>query len=123
MLGASVWAKPAKFGASVALTAATLALLLRHISVPARGRRVAVGLVAWLTGLELVIIAAQSVRGVASHFNSRHAVDTAMFGIMGVGITVVGDRDRYLGYRASASASPSPGQRARARAGGSGSGS
>jgi ABA DEFICIENT 4-like len=100
VLGASVWAKPAKFAASVALTAATLALLLRHLSAPARGRRIAVGLVAWLTGLELVIITLQSIRGVPSHFNAATPFDAAMFGLMGAGIVVVTVGIGYLGYRA-----------------------
>ncbi len=101
VLGASVWAKPAKFGASVALTAVTLALLLRQITVPARGRRWAVGLISWLTGLELVIITLQSLRGVPSHFNAATPLDVALFAIMGIGIAVVTLAIGYIGYRAS----------------------
>jgi hypothetical protein len=100
LLGASVWAKPAKFGASVALTAVTLALLLRQLDVPARGRRWAVGLVSWLVGLELVIITLQSVRGVPSHFNAATSFDAALFAIMGVAIAVVTIAIGYLAYRA-----------------------
>jgi hypothetical protein len=100
ILGASVWAKPAKFGASVALTAFTLALLLRHIALPPRGRRWAVALVSWLTGLELVLIALQAVRGVPSHFNAAKPFDVAVFTAMGIGITFVTVAIGYLGYRA-----------------------
>jgi hypothetical protein len=100
VLGASVWAKPAKFGASVALTAFTLALLLRHLEVPARGRRWAVGLVTWLIALELAIITVQAARGVPSHFNAATPVDVALFAIMGIGIAVVTLAIGYLGVRA-----------------------
>jgi len=100
VLGASVWAKPAKFGASVALTGLTLALLLRHIDVPARGRRVAVALITWLTGLELVLITLQSIRGVPSHFNAATPFDVVVFAAMGIGIAIVTAAIGYLGYRA-----------------------
>jgi hypothetical protein len=100
VLGASVWAKPAKFGASVALTGFTLALLLRHLDVPARGRRVAVALISWMTGLELVLIAMQSIRGVPSHFNAATPFDIVVFAAMGIGITIVTVAIGYLGYRA-----------------------
>jgi hypothetical protein len=100
VLGASVWAKPAKFGASVALTALTLALLLRHLDVPARGRRRAVALISWLTGLELLLITLQSIRGVPSHFNAATLFDGAVFTAMGIGIAIVTLSIGYLAYRA-----------------------
>jgi hypothetical protein len=100
VLGASVWAKPAKFAGSVALTALTLALLLGHIDVPSRARRWAVGLISWLTGLELVLITLQSIRGVPSHFNNATPFDVAVFAAMGIGIAIVTIAIGYLGYRA-----------------------
>jgi hypothetical protein len=100
VLGASTWAKPAKFGASVALTAATLALLLRHLDLPGRARRWAVGLIVWFIALELVIITLQSIRGVPSHFNAATPLDGVLFGLMGAGIAVVMAAIGYLGTRA-----------------------
>lgn len=100
VLGASVWAKPAKFGASVALTGLTLGLLLRHIDMPARARRWALGLISSLIGLELALITLQSVRGVPSHFNAATPFDVAVFATMGAGIAIVTLAIGYLGYHA-----------------------
>ena len=100
VVGASTWLKPAKFGISVAITAGTLAVLLRWLHPLTRGMRRAVAIAAGLLAFELVIIAAQAARGVASHFNSTTPLDTALFGIMGAAITVVWVAMAYLGWRA-----------------------
>ncbi|HET6281910.1 MAG TPA: ABA4-like family protein [Polyangia bacterium] len=86
--GASLWLKPAKFAASIALSAATLALLLRHIHMPARGGRRAVALIVFFATLELVIITIQAARGVASHFNVASTLNTVLFSAMGIGIVI-----------------------------------
>lgn len=100
LLGASVWLKPAKFAASVVLTAATLAVLLIPLQPLTRGMRRAVALISWLTTLELVAITVQSARGVASHFNNATPFDTALFSGMGAAIIVVWGAMGYLGWRA-----------------------
>src|SRR6187551_3041330 len=56
LMGASVWLKPAKFAASIATTAATAALLLRHLRLPAAGGRRAVAVIVVMAALEQVII-------------------------------------------------------------------
>jgi hypothetical protein len=89
LMGASVWLKPVKFAASIAMTAATLALLLRHVHLPATGGRRAVVTIALMGALEQVIITLQAARGVPSHFNATSAVNGALFTIMGIGITVM----------------------------------
>jgi len=89
LAGASVWLKPFKFGVSIAIASFTVALLLPTISLPDQARRRIVAIFAWLTGLELVIITAQAARGVPSHFNNATWLDRALFGVMGVAITVV----------------------------------
>ena len=89
LLGAApLWLKPAKFAASIALSAATLALLLRHIQLPARGGRRAVALIVVFATLELVIITIQAARGVASHFNVASTLNTFLFSAMGIGIVI-----------------------------------
>jgi len=89
LAGASVWLKPFKFGVSIAIASFTVALLLPAITVPVRARGRIVAIFAWLTGLELVIIAGQAARGVPSHFNNATWLDRGLFSVMGVAITVV----------------------------------
>lgn len=87
--GASLWLKPTKFGISIAIASFTLAYLLRAISVPATSRRRLAATIAWLTGLELVIIIAQAARGVGSHFNMATLLDAVLFQVMGAAIAIV----------------------------------
>jgi hypothetical protein len=100
VLGASTWLKPAKFAISVAITSATLAVLLRWLQPLTRGVRRAVGATTGLLVLELVIITAQAARGVPSHFNATSPLDTALFGVMGAAITVVWLALAYITWRA-----------------------
>lgn len=87
VLGASTWAKTAKFTVSVALYAGTLLWVLGQI----RQRPRLVSFISNATGaillLEISIIVLQAARGVPSHFNASSALDGALFSIMGVGIT------------------------------------
>ena len=95
--GVNAWVKPAKFAASVALTSFTLALLLRHVRLPARGGRRAVAAIVGLTALELVIITLQAARGVPSHFNFATRLDAVLFQMMAVGIVGVMVAVGYIG--------------------------
>jgi hypothetical protein len=88
VLGASTWLKPAKFAASVAIAAFTLAWMLRQMDSQARGLRRAVVVIASMAALELAIITIQAARGVPSHFNARTRLDIAAFAVMGAGITI-----------------------------------
>ena len=100
VVGVSTWLKPAKFGISVAITGVTLAVLLRWLQPLTRGMRRAVAITAGLLAFELVVITAQSARGVASHFNNTTPLDMALFLTMGAAITVVWGAMAYLGWRA-----------------------
>jgi hypothetical protein len=97
--GAPAWMKPAKFGASVALTAPALAWILAQLPATRWLRRAGV-LIATVTGLELVIITVQAGRGVASHFNNTTPLDTALFATMGLGITLVWLAELFIAVRA-----------------------
>jgi hypothetical protein len=86
--GAPAWLKPAKFAASVALYAFSLAWVFQYL--PGRTRlRSRVG---WITAsvfvIELAVIVWQAWRGKLSHFNTSTPLDGALFTIMGVGIVV-----------------------------------
>jgi hypothetical protein len=100
VLGVSTWLKPAKFGASTAITVGTLAVLLRWMQPFSRGTRRALAIIVGLLTLELVIITLQAGRGVPSHFNASTALNRTLFGVMGAAIAVVWGAFVYLTWRA-----------------------
>jgi hypothetical protein len=86
--GMPAWLKPAKFAASTAIYAATLAWVLTYLPEWRRTRRI----VSWTTAavfvLEVAIIDLQAWRGTTSHFNVATPLDTTLFGIMATAIAV-----------------------------------
>jgi hypothetical protein len=85
--GVSVWAKPLKFAASIALYFVTLSVLAAFLSAEKRQGRVW----RWLTQLaigaalfEIVYILVQAARGRASHFNNDTPLESVMYALMGV---------------------------------------
>jgi len=86
--GAPAWLKPAKFAASTAIYAATLAWVFTYLPDWRRTRRI----VGWTTAavfvLEVAIIDLQAWRGTTSHFNVSTVRDATLFGIMGAAIAV-----------------------------------
>lgn len=83
-LGENVWIKPIKFFLSIALYGLTLRILLRPLIGVWKG----VGRVEWFVAfsmaVELLIINAQSARGVGSHFNQSTILDAVLYGVMGI---------------------------------------
>ena len=86
--GAPAWLKPAKFAASITIYTFTLAWIFSVIPEWGRTRRIVGWTTAVTLALEIVIIAAQAWRGVASHFNIGTPLDAALFGVMGLAILV-----------------------------------
>ena len=86
--GAPAWLKPAKFAASTAIFALTLAWIFQYLPEWVKTRRV----VGWSTAiiliLEVAIIDAQAWRGVTSHFNVGTPLDLALWMIMGSAIVL-----------------------------------
>jgi hypothetical protein len=86
--GAPAWLKPAKFAASTAIYALTLAWIFSYLGRWRRTRRI----VGWTTAIVLVmevaIIDAQAWRGTTSHFNVGTPLDAVLFAIMGFGIAL-----------------------------------
>ncbi|HEY4310572.1 MAG TPA: hypothetical protein VGN12_14065 [Pirellulales bacterium] len=84
ILGINPWIKPAKFAASIAIYAWTLAWFLPHLTGPAWAK----ALVRWGTcvamTVEIVCIGGQSLRGTTSHFNDATPLDGAIFSVMGL---------------------------------------
>jgi hypothetical protein len=86
--GAPAWLKPAKFAASTAIYAATLAWVFSYLPEWRRTRRIAGWTTATVFVLEVAIIDLQAWRGTTSHFNVSTPLDTILFGIMGAAIAV-----------------------------------
>lgn len=99
--GVSVWSKPLKFQASLALHFATLALLARLLPEARRHARGFRAAVAWSTCaglLEIAWIVLQAARGRASHFNEETVLEQVMYALMGVGALVLVAAPFLMGY-------------------------
>lgn len=87
--GAPVWLKPAKFALSMALYCFTFQWILGYV----RERPLLVRRVSWVTALmfwgESVAIYVQAARGRVSHFNYETPLESAVFSIMGLMITIL----------------------------------
>ena len=87
--GAPAWMKPLKFAISTALFSFSVAFMIGQLHRTRRfaailGRFMAVALT-----VEIVLIDLQAARHTTSHFNRTTPFDTAVFGVMGIGIAVV----------------------------------
>lgn len=88
VLGRSVWTKPWKFAASIAIFTATMGWLLPSLSLSDRVERRATYVIGVAMTIEIALISTQAARAVPSHFNRGTPLDTAIFALMGVTITV-----------------------------------
>jgi hypothetical protein len=92
LYGINVWTKPLKFEASIALYFLTLAWFWGYLS-PRLRQAWAVRTVAFVVVacgvFEIVYIAFQAGRGVASHFNTATPIEDLMFRLMGVGALIL----------------------------------
>jgi hypothetical protein len=82
--GESVWLKPLRFDASIALYLVTLAIVLRWVSAPTReyyAMRISIAMI-----VETLCIGLQAARGVRSHFNVGTPLDGIAFQFMGLAI-------------------------------------
>jgi len=87
--GAPTWMKPLKFAISTGLFSFTVAFMSGQLSRMRRlaaivGRFMAVALT-----LEIVLIDLQAARHTVSHFNNTTLFDRSVYGVMGMGISVV----------------------------------
>jgi len=87
--GVPAWLKPAKFGISTAIYAASIAWLLRYITVWPRFTRAMGWVLAMVLNTEVGIIDLQAARGTTSHFNYSTPLDAALFGVMAVAIAIL----------------------------------
>jgi hypothetical protein len=88
ILGLNPWIKPAKFEISLLIFLWTLAWFMPEVRAGSRTR----AFIRWTPPIfmtvEIVLIVLQAARGTTSHFNNNTPMDDAIFGIMGMMITV-----------------------------------
>ena len=88
----SVWAKPLKFEISLAIHAATLALVMKTLNPSVRvGKIMAILSIAFLAAciIEMSYIIAQGARGVNSHFNVSTPFNRFMWSVMAIAAVVI----------------------------------
>jgi hypothetical protein len=88
LMGINVWIKPAKFLISTTIYLWSIGWLLNYVESPIVMRSSLGTIVSLLMLLENASILMQAARGVRSHYNTSTAFDGAVFGVMGVAITV-----------------------------------
>jgi hypothetical protein len=88
VMGINPWIKPMKFALSITIYALTIGWLLYELPLGERVRRAVNWTIASTLLIEIALIAMQAARGVTSHFNQATAFDAAVFGVMGMAISV-----------------------------------
>lgn len=99
LLGRNVWTKPWKFATSIAIFTATMGWILPSLSLTDRVEKIATYTISGAMTIEIVLISTQAARGVASHFNRSTALDTTIFMIMGITITISSIAVAYVLWR------------------------
>jgi hypothetical protein len=87
--GAPTWMKPLKFAVSTSLFSFTLAFIIGQLGRTRRFAAIVGRFMAIALTLEIVLIDMQAARHTVSHFNNTTPFDRAVYGIMGMGISVV----------------------------------
>ena len=97
----ALWAKPVKFEISVIMHFITLAVLASLLSSAKRngvGWKAMSYMVVAAGVFEVMYIVLQAARGRESHFNYSTAVESIMYGLMGLGALILVLGSFYLGY-------------------------
>jgi len=88
LLGRNVWTKPWKFATSIAIFTGTMGWILPSLSLSNRVETLATTVIGGAMTIEIVLISTQAARGVASHFNDSTPLNTAVYAVMGITITI-----------------------------------
>ena len=97
----AVWIKPIKFEISLIIHLLALSLLASFLSSTRRNSKLWKGMSYLVVGsgvFEVLYIFLQAARGRESHFNITTAVESAMYGLMGLGAFILVLGSFYLGY-------------------------
>lgn len=89
LVGEPLWLKPTKFYLSLTAYNATVLYFFSFLSERRRLVRRSGHILAAAGAIEMVAITLQAARGVRSHFNVATPFDAALFGMMGIAITVL----------------------------------
>jgi hypothetical protein len=84
------WRKPTVFGLSFGITLATFSWILGFLRPARRAGWVVVGILSVASLGEVLLISMQTWRRVPSHFNESTPFDSAVFGLMGFLVTILG---------------------------------
>jgi hypothetical protein len=98
--GISVWIKPLKFEAALAVHLLTVAWVMLCLPQEIRDSRLARGLAMALAAaalFEIAYIALQAARGEASHFNRETLFAGVMYSLMGVGAVILVGTSTVIG--------------------------
>ena len=87
--GAPAWLKPLKFGISTCLFSFTVAFFIGRFDRTRRLAAAAGRVMASALVLEIVLIDLQAARHTTSHFNQISRLDSAIYAVMGLGISAV----------------------------------
>jgi hypothetical protein len=87
--GAAAWLKPAKFGISTAIFAASIAWLFQYLENFSKTIRWMGPALSAILILEVAIIDLQAARGTTSHFNISTVENAVLYTIMGVSIGIL----------------------------------
>ncbi|GAB4034152.1 hypothetical protein [Spirosoma gilvum] len=97
VLGINAFSKPMKFFVSITLFCWTMAWYTGYL-----GQTRNVTIYSWVVivamTIEMIIITGQAALGKLSHFNLNSPLDTALFNVMGIAITVMAIWTGYIGY-------------------------
>lgn len=80
--------KPMKFGLSIALYLATMAVVVPLLAVPPAARQALAWTLAVTMAIEMIVIVAQALRGTRSHFNLDGRLNSALWHAMLAAIVV-----------------------------------
>lgn len=88
LLGRNIWTKPWKFATSIMIFTATMAWILPSLSLTNRIERIATYTIGATMTIEIILISLQAARGIRSHFNYATTLDTAIYAVMGLAVTL-----------------------------------
>lgn len=100
--GVSVWLKPTRFFAALAIQLATVAWALARLPPDERGSRRITWAMRFALGaawFEMAYIVFRAARGEASHFNTSTGFAAVMWPLMGVGAVILTSTSGYVGVR------------------------
>jgi hypothetical protein len=89
LTGVPIWLKPFKFAVSLAVYGLTIAWMLSLLPRRSRIAEWAATVLVAMGTIEMTVIVAQVIRGQTSHFNDTTPLNSALWGAMGMAVTVL----------------------------------